>query len=388
MPSKQRENARKEKQLLKEQKIRRIIWIVIVLVVACLIVMKAAELDYGKIKSYFTDKSISMTTEADAYPYTLDSSAGVKLNFINDKIVALTDLSCTVLNPSDAKEIYSFSHGYSNPITSCAGNYIFTIDQGGTRLRLDNTSENVYESKLETTVICADVAKNGNAVYAVRKSGGKQVLIVMNSSLKKLMNVPVTDGYVVAVAIDPSGRKCAYATVSSKNAKLVTTVHTINVGETEDKASFDFKDSNVFDLQYSNSGELYYVGTNAVAVVKNQKHLKEVFKTGSVYSVTYNYTSDNELVYVYSKYSDASENFVVYINSGGKVKTKIKLSQKPKYVSANNDICVLFSNKIITYSLTKGEKKDTYKCDDSISAANKFSSKIFVTRHQLVDVIG
>jgi len=292
-----------------------------------------------------------------------------------------------VLNPSDAKEIYTFASGYANPVMTTAGKYLFTIDQGGTRIRLDNTSENVYESTLDSSVICGDVSKNGNVIYAVRNSSNKTQIVVMNESLKKLATFGVSDGYVVAVAIDVSGKKCAYATVNSKNAKTVTTLHTINVGDESDRAKFEYPESDVLDLQYADSRDLYYIGNESVHLIKSQKDDKEVYPHGSVNTVAFNYTDDKELVYVYSKYADASENYVNYINSGGKVKTTVELRQKPKFVSADNEICLLFSDKVVTYSLTNGEQKNTFKCDDSVTSAHKLSSKIFVTRHQLVDVL-
>ena len=384
--SNQRENARKERQLNKERKVRIAIWIVLLIIAFGLIAMRVAEVDFSAVKNKFTGGGMSITTEADAYPYTLDTSAGVKLSLVNDKLVVLTDMSCRVMNPTNAEEIYTFSSGYANPILKTAGKYLFTIDQGGTRIRLDTTAENVYETTLDGTVICGDVAKNGNIVYAERR-GSKTTLVVMNDKLRKLSQFRVKDGYVVAAAVDHSGKRFAYATVNSKDASPVTTLHTFNLGDDGERAKFEYKDTNILDLQYTASGELYFVGTDTLHLIKNQKKDVEVFARGKVNTVNFNYTPEGELVYVYAKYADASENTIAYVTSNGKVKTEIKVSQKPKFVSATNDICVLFSDKVVTYSLTKGEKKNSFKCDDSVTSANKLASKIFITRHQLVDVL-
>ena len=386
MASHQRENARKEKQLNKERKIRIIIWIVLIVTVFVLAIMRVAEIDFATAKKRITG-GFSASTKTDIYPYELDTASGVSLSFVNDKIVALTDSSCRVIDPPDAKELYSFSSGYGNPIMNSAGKYLFTVDQGGTRFRLDNTAENVYESTTEDSIICGDVSKSGNVIYATRSSNNKINLVVMNSSLKKLAQFRVKDGYLLAVAIDSSGKRFAYATVTSKKAKPVTTLHTYNIGNDKPKATFNYEQSNVIDLQYTSSGELYYIGDESVHLLKSQTRDVEVFAHDKAHTVTFNYTSDGELIYVYSKYADANENFVTYINSNGKVKTTFEVNQKPKYVSASNEICVLFSDKVVVYSMTKGEEKQSYKCDDSITSANKLSTKIFITRNQLIDVL-
>ena len=391
MPSQKRENERKEKELKNEQKTKRIIWIVLIFVVFALIIMRICEVDFKELKNRFFDENghltFSMTTNEDSYPFTLSSSGGVRVEPIGDKLSILNDVSMSVINPSDAKVIYSFNHGYANPVIKYAGNYFCIIDQGATRLRLDRANKNVFETKTDLPIVCADVSKNGNIVYITREQNGKSYLTVVNSTLKKLMTREISDGYSVYCAIDSSGRKIAYATANSKGADFITTVYTINVGDEEPRASFEFKNSSLIELKYATASELYYVSTSGVSVIRNQKKLHETFKEGSVNTVCFNYTKDNELVYVYSKYASANENKLVYINSSGKVKTEIDLKQKPKYISASSEICVLFSDKIVTYSLTKGEVKKNYKCDDSVTSANKISTKIFISRQKLIDVI-
>jgi dipeptidyl aminopeptidase/acylaminoacyl peptidase len=353
--------------------------------------MRIFEIDFKEVKNRFIDENgrltFSMTTNEDAYPFDLSSSVGVQVQPVGDKLSIINDTSLTVINPSDAKVIYSFNHGYANPVISYAGNYFCIIDQGATRLRLDRANKSVFETKTDKPIICADVAKNGNVVYITRTDGSKSEINVVNSALKKLMKVSVNSGYIVSVAIDSSGKKIAFASVDSKSASFVTTVYTINLGDKEVRRSFDFKDSTLMDLRYSNPSELYYVATNGVFVIRNQKKVHETFKTGEVNTVCFNYTTDNELVYVYSNYSSANENKLVYVNSSGKVKTEIDLKQRPKYISATNDICVLYHDKVVIYSMTKGEVKESFKCDDSVSSADKISTKIFINRNKLIDVL-
>ncbi|MFR5876837.1 MAG: DUF5711 family protein [Eubacterium sp.] len=392
MPSHERENARKEKQRKTDAKIKKIIWAVLIAVIIALIVMKVCEIDFQTIKNYFVDSdgnlSILMTADEDAYPFTIDSSKNVHLYSLNDKLGVLTDSSMTVLNPSDADVLYTFNHGYANPIIKCSGTYYCLVDQGANRLRLDTVNDNVYETKTENTILTADVSKNGTVIYATKSNDAKSTVFVYSKALKKQMELEVNSGYIVSVAIDSSGKKCAYAVVNSKDAKIVTTVYTINVGDDKERAAFDFVDSNLMDLHYSNSGDLYFVGTDCVSVITSQKKQKEVFKKGSANTVCFSYTSDNELVYVYSDYSESIDSTVAHINSSGKIKNSFKINQKTKYVSSSsNEICVLFSDRVEVYSLTKGDLKNTYKCDDSVGTVRKMSSKVFINRQQLVDVL-
>lgn len=393
MASKQRENARKERQRAKDKKTKKIIWIVLITIIVVLLIMRVCEIDFASIKNRYTDDNgkftVSMTTDAEAYPHEVDSSNIIDVQPISDKLSILTDSSITIINPTNAETTYTANHGYSNPIMSSAGQYICLIDQGSNRIRLDRITENVYESKTENTVLAADVAKSGTVIYATRSNEQKSTVYVTNSSLKKLAEFNVNSGYVVAVAIDSSGKKCAYATVNSVDTKLVTTVHTFNVGDDREKGSFDYIDSNIMDLHYSDSSSLYYVGTNSVSVITSQKKSKPVFEIGTINTECYNYTKNNELIIDFSEYSQANENSIALVSASGKVRTKFDLKKRVKYISSSsNEICVLMADKVVTYSQTKGEERNSISCDDSVTTANKLSSKVFVTRHQLIDVMG
>lgn len=392
MPSNQRENARREKQQQKERKTKYIIWCVLAIIAVALVVMKICEIDFNSVKNRFVNEngeiSISSTANTSNYPFVMDSSK-VKVSTVNDKLGLLTDSTVTILNPSDAKPVYEFAHGFANPIASFAGNYICIIDQGTNRFRLDSTTENIYESTTDMPILCADVSKRGRIIYATQGKETKSSVFVVNGKLETEMKLNVNDGYVVATAIDGSGKKIAYATVNSKDAKLVTTVHTYSVGAEKETASFEFVGSNIMDLHYSSSGSLFIVGTDFVSVVSNQKKLHNTFEIGSVNTVCFNYTDSGELVYAYEKYQGANENTICYVKNSGKVKTSVELNQRAKYVSsASNIITVLFNEEIVNYSLTSGKEKERFACDDAVSTANRMSSKIFVTRQQLVDVIG
>ena len=391
MASNQRENARKTKKRNKQAKAQKIIWAVIILVVAILVVMKIVEVDFNSIKGKYIDSNgkvnVSDTIELGPYPYQLDSSSGVKLNYQNDKLNVLTDTSCTVLDPKDATELNKFEHGFANPMVCCAGSYFVTFDQGGLKLRLDNLKKAEYTDTLTEPVLTADVSETGNVIYATASKDNKSTVYVLNTSMKVVMKHDVNEGYVVAVAIDYSGKRCAYATVNSKDAKLVTTVYTINVGDEGERASFDYPGTNVLDLSYC-SDDLYFVGDNAVYTVTSQKKQHEVFKTGSSNTVCYCYSKDGELIYVYSEYSSANENHLVCVSTSGRVKKRIDLSKRPKSVSSvSNEICVLFGGNIKIYSLTSGDEKVSFKCDDSVYAAYKLSSRVFVAKGQQLDYI-
>lgn len=391
MASNERENARKERARQKDKKNKRIIWLVLILIIVILAAMRISEIDFKSVKNRYFDENgkftVSMTTDEDAYPYQLDTSTGVRIKSINDKLSIMTSNSMTIINPSNANKLYSFDHGYANPMITYAGNYMCIVDQGGTRIRLDTNSDNLYEQSLQKTILTADVANNGTVIYATQSDSAKSNLVVLNKQLKKLMELDINDGYIVSVAIDSSGKKCAYATVNSTNAVMKTTIHTIGVGDDKDSATFTHDSINVLDMTYQ-SGSLYVVCDNAVYTVTSQKKEHTALKGGTISTQLFTYTPSGELVIDYADFSGANENTISLVKSNGKIKTSIKIDKKLKNISATQkEIVALFNDKVVTYSITKGEEKSSVKCDDSLRSADTISSKTFVQRGQMLDIL-
>ena len=215
MAGNQRENERKTKKRNKQQKMQRIGWGIIILVAAVLIVMKVVEVDFNSIKDKYIDENgkinVTEDVEMTAFPYNLDSSAGVKLNYQGDMLNILTDSSCTVLDAKNAKEIYRFNHGYANPVICTAGNYFCIYDQGSTRIRLDNLKNKEFESTVDSPILTADVSGSGAVIYATASDESKSTVRVLNSTMKEIMRHEVNAGYVVDVAIDSTGKQIGRA---------------------------------------------------------------------------------------------------------------------------------------------------------------------------------
>ena len=234
---------------------------------------------------------------------------------INNKLGVLTPSTFTVIDTKKAVAKYTFDHGYSNPVIKTSGIYSLLVDQGSTKMRLDNTSENVYENELKGNILCGDVAKNGNTVLATLSGDKLCNVTVYNKSLDKKMSYDLDYGYIIDIAINNSGSKIAFVALNSKNAQLKAKLYTMNVGTSEPKAILDLPNCNVLELKY-NSDNLYVVADNYIGIVSNQKKLKTVFECGKINTVCYTFTPNDELVLAYNDYSNSTENKLVRVRAG------------------------------------------------------------------------
>lgn len=388
MPTNERANKLREKKRQKDKKTKIIIWSVLGVIVLTIAIMKICEIDFADVKNKISANTAVSSVSEDVYPYSLNISGNTDVSVVNDKLAVLSDSSLTVFNPTNAKKTYSFEHGYTNPVMLSSGNYICTYDHGSTRLRLDTTSKQLYEKTVDRNIICASLASNGTVAYASFSDDADCELTVITKTERKKMTLPIKGGYITRIAVNSSGTKCTYVTVSSTDAVITSTVHTINVGDSEDTATAEYQSSNILDVTYSDSNDAYIIGDDFLSIVSSQKKFVNVFEKGTISTVNYCYTTKNELIVNYRDYSNSSESNLAYIKSNGSVKCKTTLANTVKYLSSSgNNVTVLFPDGVSTYSLSKFESKKTYKCDSSINSVHSLGSKIYIQYGQYIDVM-
>lgn len=389
MAGNQREMARREKLASKDKKHRIIIWIIIAAIILILAVMKVCEININSIKDRFIDENgkFKLTQEAgeNDFVYNLDSSDGVVMSPINKKIGVMTSSSFTVLDSSNADSVYTFNHGYSNPMLSTAGIYSLIFDQGAKSFRLDTTNDNVYVKETQNSILCASAAKNGTVVCVSVSKEKKSDITVYSKALDEKLSYQLSYGYVVAVAINESANKIAFAAVNSENAQLKTKIYTMNIGDTEPRGVFDVDSGAVISLKY-NGRNLYAVGDSFVLNIKNQKECREIFASGKINTQCFDFTPSGNLVLVYNDYDNSSENTLVYIKSNGKIKASADILGNITDVCAQtNRAYVLAGDEIVAYSLKDCTKKSSQSVGDNAKAICCLGSETFVFRQSLIE---
>lgn len=389
MAGNQREMQRKERKSRKDRKNKLIVWIIIALLVVILAVMKICEININSVKDHFTNANGEFTlTEGvveDNFPYNLDSSRGVVIRNVNNKIGVLTPSSFSVLNSKNADTDYSFAHGYSNPMLDSSGIYTLIYDQGAKQMRLDNTSSNVYQHTADNDILCAAVAKNGSVVCATTSQEKKCDVFVINRKLTHTLDIGVSYGYVVDVTVNDSASRIAFVAVNSENAQLKSKLYTYNVSGAQQKAEIDLPYGNVIDIRYS-ADNIYIVADTYIGVVTGGKKLVTVFEAGKINTVSFTYTPSNQLVLAYNGFDNSTDNTVLRIKPNGKYRKTASVKGNIKALSATSSVVtVLTNNEIISFNLSNMKEKERIETDDSVKSICRMGSEVLVHRQSILD---
>lgn len=380
MEAEDRQALRRERKRQKDKRVRRIVWIVLVILLVGIAILKLCEVDFSHLGS--SDSSASVLS--DNFPYTLDGSDGVTVHKQGTKLAVLTDSSVTVLNPSDGKEEFTAVHGYANPITAASDSYLVTYDQGGSKLRLDYSGENLYEIENENGFLCADVADDGKVVYAAQSTEKRSDIQVITKTRADKMQYGLSYGFVTNIAIRDNGSQVAFVAMNSKDAHLQPKLYLMRIKDTEPYASIDLPAAQVLDIAYRGSS-LYVVGSTFVSVVNGDK-LETVLKNGETQTVAYDYNGSGDLVLAYSSYSNATQNTVARITADGKIESPFTVKGTIKDLSASGSrVAVLFADKIKVYKLSDGSVVHTADCTDAVRSITMMSSNVFVQRQSIIE---
>lgn len=383
--SEQRAEERRERKREKDRKTRRIVWIVLAVLVVIIIVMKLCEIDYNQMKSVLSGGTQAFSDKLDGdFPYTLDSSDKVSVQKQGSRLAVLTSSSVSVLDPGDANVEFTAVHGYANPIMKVSDSYLVTFDQGGKKLRLDYSGENLYEINSKTSVLCADVADNGNVAYATTSEGKRSDVYILSKTQDEKLKYSVSYGFVTNIAVSDNGKKVAFLAMNSQDAKLMSKLYLMNAGDSEPYAEFDISGSTILDIEFD-SNKLFVIGNDFLSVVSGDD-MKSVIKQGSMNTVCFDYMPGGELVLAYNTYNNSTSNSIVRVSSSGSVKSTISVDGTIKDIScSSSEVSVLFSDSIVTYKLSSAEQVSKIECTDLVHSITRMSSSLFVQSQSLLD---
>lgn len=380
MDTEERKELRRDRRRQKDKKVRRITWIVLVVLLAGIVVLKLCEVDF----SHLGGSHSNATVISDRFPYTLDSSERVSVQKQGTKLAVLTAGSVTVLNPANGKEEFSAVHGYANPVTAVSNSYLVTYDQGGSKLRLDYNGENLYEIEAKNGILCADVSDDGKVAYAACSTEKRSDIQVLSKTRNEKIKYSLSYGFVSNIAIRADGRQVAFVAMNSKNAKLQPKLYLMRLKDTEPYASFDLPGTQVLDIAFRGSS-LYVVGNSFLSVASGA-HLQNVLKNDEIQTVAMGYTSNGDLVLAYSSYNNAAQNTVAHISATGKVKSSFTVTGTIKDLSVSGRrVSVLYTDKIVIYKLSDGQELYTVSCSDNVRSVTMMSSNLFIQRQSIIE---
>ncbi len=265
---------------------------------------------------------------------------------------ALSDTSLSTYNAS-GKEIYTFAHGYENPIIKKSSTRVIVFEQGGKNAAIFNLSEQKSKIKLQNEIITANISRCGVYAIATHSDRYASTVSVFDRNDKLIYEWYSAENIVNNLVISPNGKKIAVSTINAKGGEFVSKVEILKFDTANSVYTADFKSNVILSLDSSHNGGFWCVCENFVKFIKWTDYEHKEFTTD--YNISAFKADSGGAIAVFNRLNDKTDNKVVLFNKNGVKKSEFKFAGSISDISLVSGHIYLISDNIV-YLLDKDGK--------------------------------
>lgn len=268
---------------------------------------------------------------------------------------------------------WSVNMPLSHPQIEIAGDYVLAVDLGGNNdAILYKDGKRVCDYKVGKDIISAKVNKNGMTVFASAVDGYKGKVTVYDKKGREKFSWNSADGYIMDVAINPSGRYIAVAQLSSQGQVADSRIQfidlyrkkPINMAEQNDGivGEIEFAENRLISVSdsaftgYSDTGRHLY--TVSLAGKKAEKY---DISGGSYFTVVTKDNRGNDVMEIYNK--------------NGRLKGRYQASGHITAIQSHKDMIVAGGQREVCLVSPRGKLKKSVECKHDIQSVGVFDNE-------------
>ncbi|HZJ78320.1 MAG TPA: DUF5711 family protein [Clostridia bacterium] len=290
--------------------------------------------------------------KGDGFPYQSDAGSFNNIDIMGNKLVVLKSDSSIVFN-STAKKLLTQQHTFTDPAIKVKNGRILLFDRGSGRFMIHTRSELLYEKTMSDDILTAEIGKRGNCAIATSSSSAASVLTVFDKNQQEVFVWRCSAEYISDISLSDNGKSVAIAVIGSKNAEIYSKIHIFNFDSNEPLASFDFKDTTLFNVTYLSNATITAQGDKRHIVIENRKTLKQDESLGTDYYTSFYEHESGKTTFARSDFGGGNNRIYTY-NSRGKLLFEKEIDAIPKSISCDLDYTVILTEKKLIYINNNG----------------------------------
>lgn len=326
-----------------------------ILFLAVVAVLALINIDYltpENISHWFQYELLGKT-EGNGYPVRFSGISVDTENFALMDVLPVycSDTSVVVMN-SNAGEYQNTQHSYANPVLRTNSGCALVFNSDATGFRIINRDSTVYTGSADKKLFDADIASNGT--YALLSYGVDYLstLNVYKSDNSKKYSYSFADYYVNKVSLNSNGSKAALSGVSAKNGGLISAIYILDFNQENYLQKYEVEDAYIYDLHYTENGNVYAVGNNGAYFINIEKNEKTDISYESKTLTAYDLRSDDGLILSLSSNPDGRDCDIQVFDNDGKQKAYHKTNSRVISVDGRYDrFAVLTPNLVGIYDM-------------------------------------
>lgn len=255
------------------------------------------------------------------YPISLESSETVNLISHSSYYYLLTNNSVEAYS-SSGKRIFSYEHGFENPVLKTSSTRALVFEQNGTRGLLFTLKGLKQTLETEQSIKNAAIGDDGSyALVLSSKSYAAQVSVYKKNgdlvyewfSSKDLVN---------NVALAPSGKKMAVSTITSNVGTYNSKLSVLNFESSSPEYEKSYEDTVVYAIDSSFASGFSVITANEYNFIKWSNFKISEYK--NEYNTQALRVGNNGIAVLYNRENDKTDNRIAIFTKNGKLKREIK----------------------------------------------------------------
>lgn len=256
-----------------------------------------------------------------SYPAEIKSTEVLNAVSRGNYYYVLTDTRLNAYS-NGGKDIYSYSHGFENPVLKTSKTRALVFSQGGNEAYIYNLAELKSSVSTEKEIITANISDSGAYALVTRSDSYASVVSVYNKNNKLVYEWYSSEDTVNNVAISPNGKKIAVSAFNASSGDYSAKVCVFSFDSATPEYTESYSGSPIYGIDSRNSAGFSVITENSVQFIEWSDHKKTEYKND--YTLSLFRSGSGGSIAVFNRTSDKTDNRVAVFNSKGKLKSEFE----------------------------------------------------------------
>ena len=271
----------------------------------------------------------------------------------------LTDSEIKAVS-NGGKVIFSYSHGFENPVLKTSSTRAIVFNQGGNDALIFSLKKLESAITLEDEIINAAIGDNGTYALVTTAKGYVAKVSVYKKSDKPVYEWFSANDMINNVAVARNGKKIAISTISAKVGGFDSKLMILNLKSANAEFEKQYNGELIYNLSTSFSGGVAVATSNTFDFVRWYKFKCETNKND--YNLQMLRESNKGTLLLYNRENDKTDNRIIVTNKSGKKKLEVKFNGIITDIAFKNNHIYLISDTKAYILDSKGEIVRTADC--------------------------
>lgn len=294
-----------------------------------------------------------------SYPVELESSEVVSAVSRGSYYYILTDTRINAYSGA-GKEIYSYAHGFENPVLKTSKTRALVFSQGGSDLLIYNLQSLKGTLQTEKPIITACISDSGAYAVVTQSDSYAAAVSVYGKNGKLMYEWFSASDTVNNIAISPDGKKIALSLFNATSGAYSSKISVYGFESADPLFTKNIDGSPVYGLDSTHNSGFFAISQNKVIFVKWSDYTVKEYD--SDYNAAMFRAGSGGAVAVFNRESDRTDNRIVLFNTKGERISEFEFKQAVSDIQVSGGHIYCMSDTEVFLLSDSGEKLRSTDC--------------------------